>query len=73
MNANRIINMVVRMVMRRLVRSGVDAGVNAYANRRDAKAGKGEGQAQQGKAPKTGKTQKRMRQGMRMARRMDRF
>ena len=69
MNANQIINMVVRMVMRRLLRSGVDAGINAVGKRMN----RDKTPEEVGKAPDTGETEKRMRQSMRMSRKMGRF
>lgn len=64
MNANQIVNMVVRMVMRKLLRSGVDAGVNAVSKRMGQKPGA------DGKPVKSGDTQKRAKQTVKMMRRL---
>lgn len=64
---NQLVNMIVRMVTRQLIRTGIDKGTEQLARR----GGGGEAtpaQKQQGR-----QTQKRMRQGMRMIRRIGRF
>lgn len=74
MNANQIINMVIRMVMGRVLRSGVDLGINAVSNRMNRNKPDGQ-QTQAGKpgGPNAAETQKRMRQTMRVTRRIGRF
>ena len=69
MNANQIINMVVRMVMRRVMKSGVEAGMNAVGNRLNL----GKTPEEQGQAPDSAQTAKRMKQTMRVTRKMSRF
>ena len=65
MNANQIFSMVVRMVIRRLLRSGVNAGIDAVGKRMSGdKTNSG---------PDTAQTQQRMRQGMRVTKKMSRF
>ncbi|TCP61987.1 hypothetical protein EV663_103174 [Rhodovulum bhavnagarense] len=69
MNATQLINMAVRIVMRKFLNKGIDAGIDMAtrrrqdtdpADRRDAHA-----QAQD--------TKKRVKQSMRIARRIGRF
>ena len=69
MNANQIINMVVRMVFNRVVRTGLNAGINAVGD----KMSKGKTPDQAGKAPDSSETTKRMRQTMRVTRKIGRF
>jgi len=72
MNAGSIVNMVVRLVMRRVIGKGINAGIDAVGNRMSrGKQGDGAGAGTQ--APQTGKTQKRVKQSMRAARRLGRF
>lgn len=69
MNANQIINMVVRMVMRRVVRTGVNAGMDAVGKRMSKNGAGDTGQP----VAHSGEAQKRMRQTMRMSRRIGKF
>ncbi len=64
---NQLVNMIVRMVMRQLIRTGIDKGTEHIARRR------GGGEATPEQKAQTGQSQKRMRQGVRMMRRMGRF
>ena len=75
MNANQVINMVIRMVMTRLVRSGVNAGMNAVGGRMTRNKASGDQQATRkgNGGPDSGETQKRMKQAMRVSRRIGRF
>ncbi|MEQ9258036.1 MAG: hypothetical protein RIG84_02950 [Roseovarius sp.] len=74
MNVNQMVNMIVRMVMRRAVKTGIDKGINAYADQRDAQTGAGDTKGgQKRKAPDSAETRKRMKQSMRMMRKMGRF
>ncbi|MEL6375614.1 MAG: hypothetical protein AAFQ04_00265 [Pseudomonadota bacterium] len=73
MNANQIINMVIRMVMRRALRGGVNAGIDAISKRK-SKNQVADGQPAQAQGgPDSKETTKRMKQSMRMARKMGRF
>ncbi len=69
MNANRIVSMVINMIMRRLLRSGVDAGMNAVGKRMN----KGKTDAEIGKSPDSRHATKRMKQSMRITRKIGRF
>lgn len=69
MNANTIINMIVRQVMRRVIGRGVNAGINAVESRMSG----GKSDAARKPSPNAGQTQKRMRQTMRLTRKMGRF
>lgn len=70
MNANQIINMVIRQVMRRVMNKGINAGINAVGS----KMAKGKsGDTPQSGQIDTGDSQKRMRQTMKMGKRMGRF
>ena len=68
MNANRIISMVIRMVVNRLIRTGVNAGVNKMSKAKQYGPDETKGQA-----PQSADTQKRMRQSMRVMRKIGRF
>lgn len=72
MNANRIISMVIRMVMNRVIRSGVNAGIDKFSQR-GKKSSDGQGAANPQQKKQTGDTQKRMRQSMRVARKIGKF
>ena len=72
MNASRIINMVIRMVMNRLIRSGVNAGIDKFSQR-GKKSPEGKGAADPQQKKQTAETQKRMRQSMRVARKIGKF
>ncbi len=72
MNANRIINMVIRMIMNRVIRSGVNAGIDKFSQR-GKKSADGQGSADPQQKKQTGDTQKRMRQSMRVARKIGKF
>ncbi|QFT93087.1 hypothetical protein FIU86_09545 [Roseovarius sp. THAF9] len=72
MNANRIINMVIRMVMNRLIRSGVNAGIDKFSQRGKTPPD-GQGAADPQQKHQTAETQKRMRQSMRVARKVGKF
>ncbi|MFK7937914.1 MAG: hypothetical protein AB8B82_00935 [Roseovarius sp.] len=70
MNANQIINMIIRQVMRRVMNKGINAGMDAVGK----KMSKGkQGQPQQTAQVDTGESQKRMRQTMKVTKRMGRF
>ena len=69
MNANQIINMIVRTVMRRVIRSGLNAGIDAVGN----KMSKGKPPKSTQPDPQAADTQKRMRQTMRVTRKLGRF
>ncbi|WP_397541497.1 hypothetical protein [Roseovarius salis] len=72
MNANQIINMVMRLVMRRVIGKGVNAGINAVGKR--MKNGQTEDGAEGSQQVQGAtKTQKRVKQSMRAARRFGRF
>lgn len=74
MNANRIINMVIRMVTNRLIRGGVNAGINKLSQRGKNNApSDGDRNTNSRQKTRTADTQKRMRQSMRVARKMGRF
>lgn len=64
---NQLVNMIVRMVMRQLIRTGIDKGTEHLARRN------GGGEATPTQKGQAQQSQKRMRQGMRMIRRMGRF
>ena len=64
---NQMVNMIVRMVMRQLIRTGIDKGSEHLARRN------GGGEATPAQKGQARQAQKRMRQGMRMIRRMGRF
>ncbi|KRS14379.1 hypothetical protein XM53_01240 [Roseovarius atlanticus] len=72
MNANRIINMVIRMVMNRLIRSGVNAGIDKMS-KRGKKPADGQNAPDPQQKQQTAQTQKRMRQSMRVARKIGKF
>ena len=67
MNANQIINMVVRMVMRKAVNGGMKAGIDAVSNKM------AKGKAEKTSAPDPAEAQKRMRQSMRVTRKLGKF
>ncbi|MGK7653048.1 MULTISPECIES: hypothetical protein [unclassified Roseovarius] len=72
MNANRIVSMIIRMVMNRLIRTGVNAGIDKMS-KRGKKPADGKGAPNPQHKRQTAETQKRMRQSMRVARKIGKF
>jgi len=72
MNAGNIVNMVVRIIMRRVIGKGINAGVDAVGKRM-SRGKTDEGKEDDRPSPGAKTTGKRMKQSMRMARRMGRF
>lgn len=72
MNANQLINMAVRIVMRKLLHKGIDAGVDMASRRGHGADPEARPDDPQGRA-QANETKKRLRQSMRVVRRMGRF
>lgn len=69
MNANQIINMIIRQVMRRVMNKGINAGMDAVGK----KMSKGKKPSQEGAQIDTGDSQKRLRQTMKVTKRVGRL
>ncbi|MEM6587934.1 MAG: hypothetical protein AAF641_05765 [Pseudomonadota bacterium] len=64
MNANKLIGMAMNMILRRVMRAGMNKGMDALSKR-----GKGKGH----EGPDAKDAQQRMRQSVRLGRRLGRF